>query len=274
MDAHAKVMVPLALAGAGLAFRWLTPAGAAAGLVVGAAVTSAGWRETAMLGVFYVSCSVATKYSARRLGRARKAAVGADDSVRGRTATQVFGAGGIPALLALCTHAAGAVPPWLPPPREALLAYLACCAGDTLASELGVLSGQQPRLVPSWRAAPPGRDGAITLAGTLWSVAGGALVGCAAVFPGGLARGALYGALGSLLDSLLGAYLQHPRVCAPGSPAHARRNVAVNVLSAAATAVLGPWLVGRAPPEALAAGVAALVLALAVTAPRPAEAEA
>lgn len=103
------------------------------------------------------------------------------------------------------------------------IAHYACAAGDTWASELGVLATSQPRLVTSLflRRVPPGTNGGMSLLGTAASAAGGLFVGLIfyalslAMSPPSLASqapmvlvGLVCGLLGSLLDSLLGATLQ------------------------------------------------------------------
>eukprot|EP00240_Pyramimonas_obovata_P003682 CAMPEP_0118935650 /NCGR_PEP_ID=MMETSP1169-20130426/15758_1 /TAXON_ID=36882 /ORGANISM="Pyramimonas obovata, Strain CCMP722" /LENGTH=362 /DNA_ID=CAMNT_0006878709 /DNA_START=298 /DNA_END=1386 /DNA_ORIENTATION=+ len=112
---------------------------------------------------------------------------------------------------------------------SAFVAYYACCCGDTWASELGVLSKTPPRLVTTFRVVPAGTNGGITTLGTAASAAGGLFIGasfflssiCAPpgvremvgsawlafpwwIVPLGLAGGAI----GSLIDSLLGATIQ------------------------------------------------------------------
>ncbi len=88
------------------------------------------------------------------------------------------------------------------------LAYVATCCGDTLASEIGMLSSQPPLML--WRRARVARgvDGGMTLLGTAASVAGGALVGACAGNGFDLFAGAVYGCIGSLFDSLLGTFMQ------------------------------------------------------------------
>jgi uncharacterized membrane protein len=58
-----------------------------------------------------------------------------------------------------------------------LCRHFACCLGDTLASELGILASGGPWLVTSLRRVPPGTNGGMSAAGTLASILGGAAVG-------------------------------------------------------------------------------------------------
>ncbi|KAJ1645298.1 hypothetical protein J3B02_001059 [Coemansia erecta] len=107
----------------------------------------------------------------------------------------------------------------------AYVAFYACCAADTWASELGTLSCNWPILITTLSPVPPGTNGAISKLGMLSSFAGGAAVGLAADIAlwtqyfgayrsGAMPKipynmlGALFGTLGSLLDSLLGATIQ------------------------------------------------------------------
>ena len=107
--------------------------------------------------------------------------------------------------------------------------HFACCLGDTLASELGILSKSKPLLITTLKRVPPGTNGAISLIGTIASIVGGALVG---VLTGitlilenaqcrreaaeyllfdTLTWGMFAGLFGSLVDSLLGATVQQTR---------------------------------------------------------------
>ncbi|GJJ14275.1 hypothetical protein Clacol_008539 [Clathrus columnatus] len=110
----------------------------------------------------------------------------------------------------------------------AALGHFACCLGDTLASELGILSKSRPILITTLRPVPPGTNGALSTIGTLVSFLGGVIIGftVAAVL---LIQsvpcrqqawnvlfeltkwGFIAGGVGSILDSLMGATIQKTR---------------------------------------------------------------
>ncbi|SPO31520.1 uncharacterized protein UTRI_06473_B [Ustilago trichophora] len=110
--------------------------------------------------------------------------------------------------------------------------HYAACMGDTLGSELGILSKSQPRLITSpWRSVPKGTNGAISPLGLFVSALGGTLIGtiqslclfahyhyfstnqtspsnCWKGYAKLIALLTASGLFGSLVDSLLGATLQ------------------------------------------------------------------
>ncbi|KAH8089025.1 integral membrane protein DUF92-domain-containing protein [Filobasidium floriforme] len=101
------------------------------------------------------------------------------------------------------------------------LGHLATCLGDTLSSELGILSPTRPILLTTLRPVPPGTNGAISLLGTTVSLIGGAGLGALFWALDGRTRsglqeswskwmvlGGVAGLGGSLLDSVLGSTLQ------------------------------------------------------------------
>ena len=88
------------------------------------------------------------------------------------------------------------------------LASVAAVTADKFASELGVLSGK-PISLENLKPAKPGKSGAISFLGLLVSLAGGSLIGGAAMFIFNInATQALFigiiGFIGSLIDSLFG----------------------------------------------------------------------
>jgi uncharacterized membrane protein len=107
----------------------------------------------------------------------------------------------------------------------AVLGHFGCCLGDTLASELGILSKSPPRLVTTWKVVPPGTNGGMSFAGTVWSAVGGAVIGTVLgvsllvenracdwwILVETVIWGGFAGVFGSLLDSVLGATVQKTR---------------------------------------------------------------
>ena len=100
--------------------------------------------------------------------------------------------------------------------------HYACAAADTWASELGILSKANPRLVTTLflRTVPHGTNGGMSILGTVASAMGGAFIGfvywiCSYFLDTSdspqypmIIVGLLCGVLGSLIDSILGATLQ------------------------------------------------------------------
>ena len=122
-----------------------------------------------------------------------------------------------------------------------IIANYVSVTADTMSSELGILSKRQPVLITKiWKKVPKGSNGGITLDGVIWGWLGSAVIAVVSVvlLPlcgmeegwTGWAKGmlgvspgtvwtmkdkavlvglfSLWGAMGSLLDSLLGALLQ------------------------------------------------------------------
>jgi uncharacterized protein (TIGR00297 family) len=166
--------------------KWLTAAGAAAALAVGGAtVWGVGWRGFGLLLAFFVSGSLLTKGGGRRNAR------------------QVVANGGVAAAAALL----GAWP--------AFAGAIAAATADTWATEIGAHSSTAPRLITSGTPVTRGANGGITPLGTAGGVLGAAVMGGLTWVLGphdlrlaGLV--AVVGALGMLIDSLLGATVQGP----------------------------------------------------------------
>ncbi|RPD55335.1 hypothetical protein L226DRAFT_538176 [Lentinus tigrinus ALCF2SS1-7] len=293
----------------GLRKRSLSPSGAAAAFAVGYTMMAVPLIAFGVsLIVFYLTGSRATK-----VGKALKNKLEEGHQEAGyRNATQVlcnsFSAA-VAALLWSALYEPGSwaaklfglanvslgeqVPyelskwcPLTPPPAAAwsrallfvTLGHFACCLGDTLASELGILSSSRPILITTLKPVPPGTNGGMSVMGTVSSLAGGLFMGltiavsliwqstaCRAQWidiVSSLALwGTLAGGLGSLLDSLLGATLQCTRYLnsthrivtdeggapAPGADVKVisgldiLTNNQVNLVSSIATALLLGW---------------------------------
>ncbi|OZJ06734.1 hypothetical protein BZG36_00346 [Bifiguratus adelaidae] len=162
--------------------RSLTPGGGAAAFILALVTfTSPLYFHTLVLLVFYLSGSRLTKYKTQiKEGYEEHGSTA-------RTATQVFCNSFMGALtVALSTQGfaslnkgetcfswsvSSAVLTWM------YIGHYACCAGDTYASELGILSQGQPILITTLRPVPRGTNGGVSLLGLGASLLGGTVVG-------------------------------------------------------------------------------------------------
>jgi len=188
----------------------LTGSGAAAAAVVGGLIFGlGGWPWASALLLFFLSSS-----GLSRLFRRRKQ-VAADKYAKGsrRDWAQVAANGGIGTALVLA-HFLLPGQPWT---WAAFLGALAAVNADTWATELGVLSRQDPVSIRTGQRVEPGVSGGVTRLGLYASLAGAlAIGGLALFFEGGLPlmlAAAAGGMAGSLLDSLLGATVQVVYFC-------------------------------------------------------------
>ncbi len=204
--------------------RAATPAAAATGATITASLMFTTvvfpyqpWH-TALTPVLAVSLLA---FAATRLGRAKKERLGTAERRTGRSAAQVAANLGVAALATSefaqswiadrgwFAHAARAPAPLF----TAALAAMAEAAADTVSSEIGQVFGGRPRMITNLQAVEPGRDGAVSLTGTVaGGVAAGIVAGAGTLALRGDARvfaascGA--GVFGLLFDSLLGATLE------------------------------------------------------------------
>ncbi|MGC1463271.1 MAG: DUF92 domain-containing protein [Terracidiphilus sp.] len=174
--------------------------------------------HTALMPVLAVA---ALAFVSTLLGRAEKERLGTAESRRGRSASQVAANLGVAALVSSAFVQSwvidtrwftnGALSPAL---LFALgLAALAEAAADTASSEVGQVFGGLPRMITTLRQVEPGKDGAISLAGTLAGVIAAAIVAAAGTWALGGGRimfavSCAGGVFGLLFDSLLGATLE------------------------------------------------------------------
>lgn len=156
-----------------------------------------------------------------------------------------------------------------------ILGALACCNGDTWASEIGTAIGSKtPRLITTFKKVPVGTNGGVTISGTIASVIGGLLIGL--VYYGTLfllsfidsfpmeyppqwpiiVLGCIAGFTGSVVDSILGATMQYSGFCererkVVSRPSKDVKHIAgrdildnhlVNLVSSAITGVLTSFL--------------------------------
>ena len=177
-----------------------------------------GWSWGLSLVYFFVSSSLLSHFRERD-----KARIAADKFSKGseRDFTQVAANGGVATLIALI-H--GLTPDHLLPDHVLQAGFtgtLATATADTWATELGVLSLQQPRLITTGERVPTGTSGGITLPGTgaasLGALSLGLVCWAAAGFRKSLASLPLIalvsGLAGSFFDSLLGATVQAMYYC-------------------------------------------------------------
>jgi uncharacterized protein (TIGR00297 family) len=175
------------------------------------------WR-TALIPVLAVAV---VAFVCTLLGRVKKERLGTAESRRGRSSSQVAANLGMAAIVSSTFFQSWLMDSnWFA--RAALssallfavgLAALAEAAADTASSELGQVFGGQPRMITTLRQVEPGRDGAISLVGTLAGVVAAALVALAgtAALRGDrimFAVSCAGGVFGLLFDSLLGATLE------------------------------------------------------------------
>jgi len=238
----------------GLRKRSLSVSGARSAFVVASLSLATSWRNGITLLAFYWTSSELTRFGSRIKGTLEEGVTEGGE----RGASQVFACSLIGVILA-CTRRiiVGRDGPLLLGGSSvaissssslallgdqltlAYVAFFACCAGDTWASELGILSKTLPRLVTKpWKKVPPGTNGGVSLVGLGASAAGGMIMGLihglfvaggissllpftsssmvSALTPSQYGRevmfltfvGFLGGFGGSLLDSVLGATVQ------------------------------------------------------------------
>ncbi|HZU02387.1 MAG TPA: DUF92 domain-containing protein [Ktedonobacteraceae bacterium] len=176
-----------------------------------------GWSWGLSLIFFFVSSSFLSHFRERD-----KIGIAIDKFSKGsqRDLGQVIANGGIATLLALSygSTSSTALRNIL---RAGYIGALATATADTWATEVGVFSRQQPRLLTTGKPVPAGTSGGVTLLGTGASAAGAFFLGlvfwllqrrCRAYTPLPLIA-FMSGLLGSLSDSLLGATVQAIYYC-------------------------------------------------------------
>lgn len=208
----------LALAVAAISYRvkFLDLSGALATFVLGSFVFGLGsWKFSLPLLAFFVLSSALSRFGAARKRTANK------NFQKGhrRDLGQVLANGGIPGLLVVAWYLAPQ-PSWY----FLFLGAVAAVTADTWATEIGLLSRRQPRLITSLKIVASGTSGAISTLGLFGATLGAATIAflgwalqsSGPVYRFGLIGVALItaaGVLAHLFDSLLGATIQAQRIC-------------------------------------------------------------
>jgi uncharacterized protein (TIGR00297 family) len=190
---------------------WISRGATLPGTLVGSVIALTyyavgGWRLLLLLLVAYTITLAATW-----AGKSTKSRLGLAESATGRRPAQIFANLGVSGWLIAMSVVSSS-------DTRSIYAFwgvaaLAQAAADTVSSEIGEAFGGQPRLITTFRFAPVGTDGGLTVAGTLAGLAAALLVAqCSRLSLEigniGVAIVAAAGFVGMLVDSLLGALVQ------------------------------------------------------------------
>jgi uncharacterized protein (TIGR00297 family) len=232
------VLAAYALAGLigylGYRARALSWDGAVAACLVGGTVFGFGGVGCAVLLVLFFASSSVLSFFKSGDARKQRAAETFEKGDR-RDAAQVLANGGMAALAALSLGlTAGNTAAIF---FGAFVGALAAATADTWATEIGVLSKSEPRMVTTDKIVPVGTSGGVTWLGSIAAMTGAGLIGTVAsllvffpffsvpsIQPFSLfLAGLLGGTAGMLSDSLLGATLQASYLCPRcGKPTESR----------------------------------------------------
>lgn len=174
--------------------RVLDKGGIALAILMGAVILfSGGPQYLAIMLLFFVLAMVVTRYE-----HETKREMGIYEHERGWE--NVFSNGLLPTILAALSPFLGPVP---------YLAAVSAVTADKFGSELGVLDKGAPISLENLKPVRPGHSGAVTVMGTVASLAGGAAIGLSAIFLFDMnATAALLiafaGLAGSMVDSIFG----------------------------------------------------------------------
>jgi len=191
--------------------KMLSSSGAIMAFIVGGCIALGfGIEGLFLLGVFFISSSLLSKFNKKKKRRLE------DIHEKGSTRdwAQVLANGGIAAAFGIATF-------WWDSPIFilALGISLASANSDTWASELGALSRRPPISIRGLKRVDTGTSGAISLWGTIAGFFGSMLIAGVAtlIFQLNLESFIvilLFGFIGMFIDTIFGAYLQAEFICA------------------------------------------------------------
>ncbi|MED3725328.1 DUF92 domain-containing protein [Priestia filamentosa] len=197
---------------AGYKVKALTKSGAFGAFLIGSSIyAGTGVKGLALLGVFFITSSCVSFLFQKRKEHVEEKL----EKSSSRDIIQVFANGGVPALFSLFLL--------FDPTHKGMLTFLfavsiAAANSDTWASEIGTLSKRKPRYILTLRKVEAGTSGAISLLGTFAAFSGALLIGLfftifwkekliALLFI------AIFGFLGNIADTVLGATIQVEYKC-------------------------------------------------------------
>ncbi len=179
-----------------------------AGTIIGGAVAlliylGTGYIGIAMLATFFLLSTLATSH---KKNEKRKLT---GEHAEKRDARQVLANGGLPAILGLL---ALILPGNVVLATILMAAAFASATADTLSSELGTVYGKRFYNIINFHPDEKGRDGVISMEGTLIGIAGSVII--AVIFALNFGLNSVFlsiivaGTIGNLIDSVLGATLE------------------------------------------------------------------
>ncbi|RFU61891.1 DUF92 domain-containing protein [Bacillus sp. V59.32b] len=190
----------------GYLVKSLSKSGAAATMLVGLSVVlSFQLPGLLLLGVFFASSSFWSKFKASRKKKIEEKLQKGDR----RDWQQVLANGGM-AVIASWLHLFDPSEIWI----LVFIVSIAAANSDTWASEIGVLSKKSPFYILSFRRVERGTSGAVSFLGTIAAFLGAGLISAFSVtlfeFPWApwLLLITIFGFLGNIIDTLLGALIQ------------------------------------------------------------------
>lgn len=155
-----------------------------------------------VLAAFFILATGATSWQKKKIS-----SLGAGHQEK-RDAYQVLANGGMAALMSLIYLVVPSSIPYF----VIMAAALASATADTLSSELGTVYGKSFYNIITFKPDEKGRDGVISIEGTLIGIAGSFIIAvvfaCYAGFSRNLLVIVIAGTAGNLLDSVLGATLE------------------------------------------------------------------